>query len=428
MALLVISLIGLLVAAISATAVQVLHEFARHKLEEYCRRRGKLSWFSLIIDAREEFALGAQTLQMIAIAVCVTSGLTWFFTGRAATDITSLSLFGLIGLWSLALLAANCWVPWGVLRISAPSFLYRTWRLWWLTAQLLKPLMQGVEVVSMLFHRATGQQEIEEDEEEAFEDEIRSMVSEGESDGLLDADARDMIEGVIELDDSTVSKVMTPRSKVDALDANANWNEMLSFVVEVGRTRIPVYQHSFKRHEDILGILFAKDLLGEFAKPQNQRMSIRQLVRRPLVVPTSTLLDEMLQRFLDQRNHMAIVVDEYGAVAGVITIEDILEEIVGEIVDETDVVEPSEINRINDRIFEVDGTVSVADLNQEFGLNLPNGEDFETVSGLVMSTLGRIPKPGQALTIGDVQIDVQQASRRVIERVKVTLLEPHEQG
>ena len=288
---------------------------------------------------------------------------------------------------------------------------------------LLKPLTAGVEVVSALFQRASGQEESEQDDEEAFEHEIRSMVSEGEHDGLLEPDARDMIEGVIELDDTAVGKVMTPRSKVDALDADSSWEEMLAFVVKVGRTRIPVFEKQLEKPTDVIGILFAKDLLGEFAKSASERKNLRQLMRKPWMVPESTVLDEMLKRFLASRTHLAIVVDEYGSMSGVITIEDILEEIVGEIVDETDMDMPAQIHRISQNEIEVDGSVHVEDLNEQIGLELPCDDDYDTVAGLIMSTIGRIPKPDQRITIGNVHFDVQQASRRQIERVKLTVIE-----
>ncbi len=421
--LLILTLFSIVVMSASATAAQVLQEFMRHELEEYCLRRGRLSWFAHIIERRRELTLGAQTLQMISIATSIIFGLLYFFADRALSEVSPFGLLGLIGLWSLILLAANCWIPWGVLKIAAPQFLFATWRLWWLVSLALAPLIAGVEVVSSLFQRLSGQPEDEENEEENFEDEILSMVSEGEQEGLLEADARDMIEGVFELDDSVVGKVMTPRSKVDVIDVNANWQEMTHRVADTGRTRLPVVEGQFSKVEDVIGILFAKDLLAQFNQPAESRLGLRELVRHPMIVPLSKTLDEMLQQFLSERSHMAIVVDEYQSVAGVITIEDILEEIVGEIVDEMDEEEPGEILRISDRVVEVDGTVRIDLLNNELGLGLPENEDYDTLSGWIMSTLKSIPKRGQQLQANGLHVDIQQASRRTIERVRLTLLD-----
>ncbi|MCP4080198.1 MAG: hypothetical protein GY743_08115, partial [Planctomycetaceae bacterium] len=250
-----ISVFAILIASASATAVQVLHEFYRHKLEEYCRRRGNLDWHTRIIELREELALGASTLQMISIATALICGLLSFFHDRSIATASSFALLGLIGLWSLILLAANCWIPWGVRKIAAPSFLYRTWRLWWAVALLLAPLTAGVEVVSTLFQRMTGKEEIPESEEDTFEEEIKSMVSEGEHDGMLDHDAREMIEGVFELDDSVVGKVMTPRSKVDVVDVSTSLTEVTRLTAENGRTRLPVVEGQFQNAQDVIGIL-----------------------------------------------------------------------------------------------------------------------------------------------------------------------------
>jgi CBS domain containing-hemolysin-like protein len=424
--LLTLSLLAIAVASASATAVQALHEFWRHQLEEYCRRRGNLNWYTRIIELREELALGATTLQMISVAMAMVCGLLYFLQTRSIDDVSALALLGIVGIWSLVLLAANCWIPWGVRKIAAPSFLYRTWRLWWGVSLLLAPLTAGVEVADTLFQRITGKPHAEENEEETFEDEIMSMVSEGEHDGMLDHDAREMIEGVFELDDSMVGKVMTPRSKVDFVDVDESLDEVTRRVAENGRTRLPVVQGRLKNASDVIGILFVKDLLAQHITPVESRKSLRELVRDVMVVPQTKLLDEMLQQFLENRSHMALVVDEYGSVAGVITMEDILEEIVGEIVDEMDTDEPGEIVRISDHVLEVDGTVRIDRLNDLLGLGLPEDGDFDTLSGLIMSTLKTIPKRGQQLVIADIGLSIQQASRRMIERVRLTI--PHRNG
>ena len=423
--LLAISVFAILIASASATAVQVLHEFYRHKLEEYCRRRGNLDWHTRIIELREELALGASTLQMISIATALICGLLSFFHDRSIATASSFALLGLIGLWSLILLAANCWIPWGVRKIAAPSFLYRTWRLWWAVALLLAPLTAGVEVASTLFQRMTGKEEIPESEEDTFEEEIKSMVSEGEHDGMLDHDAREMIEGVFELDDSVVGKVMTPRSKVDVVDVSTSLTEVTRLTAENGRTRLPVVEGQFQNAKDVIGILLAKDLLAQHVIEPGSQKSLRELVRDVMVVPQTKLLDEMLQQFLDNRTHMALVVDEYGSVAGVITMEDILEEIVGEIVDEKDDDQPEDgqIIWIHEKVVEADGTVRIDRLNDELGLALPENGEFDTLSGLIMSSLKTIPKRGQQLQIDEVQVNIEQASRRSIERVRLTILD-----
>jgi CBS domain containing-hemolysin-like protein len=420
--LLTATLLCIAVAAAAACAVQVLHEFWRHELEDYCLRRGNLEWFSRIIDQREQMALGAQTLQMISLATGAVCGIIYMTSAAGFSTKSLISLMAMTGLVSLVMLAANCWVPWAMLNIAAAPYLYRTWRIWWLAALLFSPLTAGVKIVSSLFQRVTGHVAETETDEDNFEDEFLSFVSEGQHEGHLESDARDMIEGVFELDDSTVAKVMTPRSRVDVIDVHSTWEQMITLVAGFGRTRLPVVDGPFSKASDVIGILFVKDLLSEFIVPEAKRKSLRQLARPPLIVPQSKPLDEMLEQFQGVRSHMAIVVDEYQAIAGVITIEDILEEIVGEIVDEMDEEEAPLILKIDERTVETDGIVRLDQLNDELGLELPLDEDFDTLSGLIMSHIGSIPQVGQTLVIDEMEIEVLQASRRSIDRVKLTLL------
>jgi CBS domain containing-hemolysin-like protein len=212
---------------------------------------------------------------------------------------------------------------------------------------------------------------------------------------------------------------------VDALDIETQWEDILTCVVESGRTRIPVYAGKF---DNVVGILYAKDLLRESLRSESKRRPLRKLIRKPLQVPETTLLDEMLQRFQQQHVHMAIVKDEYGGVAGVVTIEDVLEEIVGEIVDEADVEEMDEITRISETSVEVTGTTHVNRLNEALGLRLPEDQEFDTVAGLIMKELKEIPRPGRDIILDNVRLTVEQASRRCIELVHVEVLADRNQN
>jgi len=229
-----------------------------------------------------------------------------------------------------------------------------------------------------------------------------------------------MIEGVMELDDSDVRSVMTSRSRVDAMELGTTWEDMINHVVESGRTRIPVYDEKI---DNIVGLLYAKDLLRESLRNESKRRPLQKLLRAPLFVPEQTRLDEMLSQFLHARTHMAIVQDEYGGLAGVVTIEDVLEEIVGEIVDETDKDRHEDITILNSEQADVEGSVYIYRLNEMLGLELPDEENFDTVSGLIMHHLQEIPRPGHELIIGKVQFNIQEATRRQIQSVRVTRLD-----
>jgi CBS domain containing-hemolysin-like protein len=275
----------------------------------------------------------------------------------------------------------------------------------------------GGQLFDTLLRRLADRPEADETEEEAFEEEIRSIVTEGLYDGVLEEDAGEMIESVIELGDETVSHIMTPRSNIDALDVESSWAEVLRFVVEVGRTRIPVYEDHL---DNLIGVLYVKDLLRELRPDRaDPHRHWKQLVRDPWFVPTTKPLDEMLQEFLQTRQHLAVVVDEYRAVAGVVTIEDVLEEIVGEIVDESDKDEQDCISRLGEGVAEVLGSAHVDVVNERLGLDLPEPEECDTLAGLIITELGRIPSAGESFTIQGTRITVLEASRRRLERLRL---------
>ncbi len=412
---------GFVATTLAAIATWVLKEISWHELEEYCKLKKQPELFGRIFDLREQMLLGAEILQSVSMAVLATSIAGWLLETRRVDQLSGAELVSIVVLVAFALIFASCWIPWAVARIGSEEFLFKTWRWWWVVSALAWPLMVGGRFISAMFARASGQPEEEEDEEEAFEDEILSMVSEAEHDGYLESDARDMIEGVMELDDNVVRSVMTPRSKVVAMELDTTWDEMMNRVVETGRTRIPIYN---KKIDNVVGILYVKDLLRESRRHKSKRRPLNKLIREPLFVPMMTLLHEMLSMFLHARTHMAIVQDEYGGLAGVVTIEDVLEEIVGEIVDETDRDQNNEIAVLNPQQADVEGSVHIDRLNEELGIELPKDDDYDTVSGLIMHQLKEIPRPGNELIVGNVQFNIQEANRRQIQSVRVTILEP----
>lgn len=411
---------GAILMTFSAIATHVLNEIAWHELEEHCKQKQQADLFGKIFDLREQLTLGAGILQMVATALTVVASVGWLLNTRSTEELSGWDLLSIVGVVAFLLVIGGSWIPWAVARLASVPFLFQTWRWWFVVSALAWPFLVGGRVVTAFLARASGKKEVDEDEEEAFEDEILSMVSEGEHDGYLESDARDMIEGVMELDDNNVASVMTHRSQVHALEQGTDWEEMVRLVVDSGRTRIPVYS---RKIDDIVGLLYAKDLLRESLRSESKRKPLRKLLRDPLFVPESTLLDEMLSKFLHVRTHMAIVQDEYGGLAGVITIEDILEEIVGEIVDETDKDLSEDITVLNLSQADVKGTVHINRLNEKLGIELPQNEQFDTVSGLIMHQLNEIPRSGRELTIGRIQFNIQEANRRQINSVRVTILD-----
>ncbi len=423
--LLLLALLGLLISALASVGVRVVRDFSRHELEEICQRRNQMDRFGEILDLDEEVAEGVAMLQVFGTAVWIVSTAFWWTSKSSDPTTTSLTTWlAVVGISGLTLAVTYVWIPRAMMRLWAEPFLLATWPFWRLARPMAAPFSVGAWCVNTVLFRLAGKQaDHEEDEEEAFEDEIRSMVTEGMHEGLIEADAGEMIDGVMELGDATVSEIMTPRSDIVAMPDDISWDEVLRFVNRCRRTRIPVYH---KQLDNIVGVLYAKDLLNSLTEGAAPRPTAVELARKPVwFIPKTKPLDDLLQEFQDSRNHMAIVVDEYQAVAGIVTIEDVLEEIVGEIVDEYDKVEEAEASRqLGNHSWEAEGRVQLAELNEKYALKLPEEEEYDTIAGLVINQLGHIPKAGEVVHWEGYDITVLEATRRKVERVRLDQRNP----
>jgi len=412
---------GLVATCVAAIGARSLAEFSRHELGEICRRRNSHDRLGQILRRHDQAGLAAETLQVIATAVLIGAGVFWVRLEPPARGVADWMLLALIvGVGALLLLAVEIWVPRAIARLYAEPILYYTWPFWRALGTLLAPPVLGARFVDAVFHRLAGRVP-EVPDEESFEDEIRTIVTEGHREGLLEEDAREMIEGVIELSDVHVSEIMTPRTDMVSIPVSLSWQEMLEFVVEVGHTRIPAYK---KNRDDIVGVLYAKDLLPELAKrAQGPVPAWTALLRAPYFVPETKPVDLLLQEFQRTRNHMAVVLDEYGGVSGLVTMEDVLEEIVGEIVDEYDKDLVDGIKEIDQRTAEVLGKVHVDEINERLALKLPEDRDVDTIAGFVFSELGHVPAVGEEVVSNNVRITVLEATARRIERVRLEILD-----
>ena len=417
-----VSVAALALAFLAALGARALAQFSPHELKEICQRRNRPDRLGQILKGRELVGLAAETLQVLAGAAFAAAAACWIYA-RAAVEPPPqqwpLLVFG-IATAAVALLAAEIWLPWGIARLWADPFLYYTWPAWRGLGLVLLPLILAARFVDGLLHRLSGRPPLDPDED-SFEEEIRTIVSEGHREGLLEEDAREMIEGVMELGDVDVSQIMTPRTDMISIAAALPWPEALQQVINSGHTRIPAYG---KNRDDIVGILYIKDLLPELAKPLPERMEPWiKLLRQPVFVPETKPVNALLQDFQRGRHHMALVLDEYGGVSGVVTMEDVLEEIVGEIVDEYDDEELKPIRPLGEGVCESLGRVHIDEINEQLGLELPEDADFDTIGGFVFSELGHIPVVGEELLWRNVRITVLEATRRRIERVRIEVLD-----
>ncbi|HPF72676.1 MAG: CBS domain-containing protein [Rhodanobacteraceae bacterium] len=251
-------------------------------------------------------------------------------------------------------------------------------------------------------------------------EDLLEILTEAQQDGLITADTLAMMQGALSVAEQQVGDAMIPRSQMVSLPVDAPISEVLSIAVESGHSRFPVHGED---KDEILGILLAKDLLRGFAEGQ-PTTSIRELLRPAVLIPESKRLDVLLKEFRLSRYHMAIVVDEYGGVAGLITIEDVLEEIVGEIDDEHDDApdEHQMISAQTDGQYIVDALTLIEDFNERFGADFPDDE-YDTVGGLVISAIGHLPETGEELVLGRFHFRVSSADAR---RVHAFLVSIHE--
>jgi magnesium and cobalt transporter len=234
--------------------------------------------------------------------------------------------------------------------------------------------------------------------------------------GLIDSDALTMLEGVLEVSDLQVRDIMVPRAQMVFVRRDQGAARILPVVVESGHSRFPVMDAD---RDDIVGILLAKDLLRLTTASARERFDIREYMRPAVFVPESKRLNVLLKEFRRNRNHMAIVVDEYGGVSGLCTIEDVIEQIVGEIDDEFDVEDDQNIRRDAERQFTVRGITRIAEFNEYFGARLSETEGVDTIAGLLMKHLGRLPRRGESASIGGFEFRVLRADRRRIEALRV---------
>ncbi len=251
-------------------------------------------------------------------------------------------------------------------------------------------------------------------------EQLIALLRDAEQHNLLDADALLMIEGVLAVSEMRVRDIMVPRSQMAVVERDAPPRAILPVVIESAHSRFPVIGES---KDEVVGILLAKDLLAYFAEEGGENFQVRDVVRPAVFIPESKRLNVLLREFRASRNHMAIVVDEYGGVAGLVTIEDVLEEIVGEIADEHDIEDEDFITAHSATNFTVKALTPIQEFNQRFGADFSD-EEFDTIGGVLMHHFGRLPKRGETLSLGRLRFKVLRADSRRLHLMQVSLRPP----
>ena len=312
-------------------------------------------------------------------------------------------------------------VPMLLTKLAGPWIVVTTWLLWRPLVLTFAPAVRLLSAASAALGRAGGDAAAVEDGERPA-DELRLVVDEAHREGRLEGTARDMIRGVIGLEEVRVAQIMTPRTQMIAIPLAADWDEAVRQAAASGHTRLPVWDRS---SDDVVGIIHTRDMLDRLAagladsSTAVRPADIRPLLRPPWFVPEAMSVQTLLLEFQRGKTHMAIVTDEFGGVAGVVTIEDALEEIVGEIADEHDEAFSDGIRVVSPEVCEVLAHVPIGRLNARLHTSLPEEAGYETVGGYLFHRCGRIPEVGERITADGVSLEVLAATRRRIDLIRI---------
>jgi putative hemolysin len=308
-------------------------------------------------------------------------------------------------------------IPHSWAKHAGQYFLPRTYPLLGVIYLLFKPILKLFEWHDRLVRRIVGQPAVTSDE--AREEQFLSVVEQSKLEGVVDQEEVTMIENVLELDATTAEQIMTPRTDLVALPVITDLTGVVETIRNTGHSRIPIYDGTV---DNIVGILYIKDLLNDVSNTP-MVFAMRQKMRPAYFVPETKSLRNLLHEFKKQKLHIAVVLDEYGGTAGIVTIEDIFEHLVGDIADEYEKPEPETFHQISDTLAEADARIYIGDINSKFEIELPDEEDYDTLGGFVFSHLGFIPKTGHVFDYANLRFTVAAAEPRSVRRVRIEKLQ-----
>lgn len=279
---------------------------------------------------------------------------------------------------------------------------------------LMKPIVKILMWTSILIGRILGV-EVKTENIMFTEEDLISFVNVGEAEGIIEEEEKEMIHSIVGLGETNAKEIMTPRTSMFAVEGNKTLDDIWEEMIEAGFSRIPVYEETI---DNIIGVLYTKDVLN-YLKAHSTDTQVKELVREAYYVPETKSIIEILQEFKSKKVHIALVLDEYGGIGGVLTIEDLLEEIVGEIRDEFDNEEEESIKEIDDNKYEVDAMLDIETINKNLNIDLPISEDYESLGGLIMSELGKIPAIGDIVDFQDVKLVVVEVEKMRVSKVEI---------
>jgi len=391
-------LAGLLIAAaaalLSSTLSYALRDLSRARLAETLERRGRSEHFEPTIEHAGDLIFLTAVFRMFANMFILLTALWLLDAARYGTAVQYTLAAVVAGLVSLLVSVA---IPNALAKHAGPS----------IVAAFVVPLhlmRRALSPLTKVMH--------------SIDDAVRRAVEEGEKEGVVAETEREMIESVIRFRATTAGQIMSARPEIIALELASTLQHVKQTLEESGHSRIPVYDGTI---DHVVGILYARDLL-KFLGQATIKFDIRSAMRPAYFVPEVKPLRDLLHDFRVQKVHIAIVLDEYGGTSGLVTIEDVLEELVGDISDEHEPLEPAMFKRLSEPSAEADARIYIDELNRQMGLNLPEDAGYDTLGGFVTTTLGRIPEAGTTFEHEGAKFTVLDAEPQKVNRVRIDVI------
>jgi len=414
---------GALFFSVNANA---LRGFSRIKLQQAFKAINEQAsaeeFADRLVENAEKMILTC-SLYRVIFNMCILLSLADIFTTLHVAGsqiinyvLTFIAAMVIFSMFSLA-------IPHAWAKYAGEKILSRTYTLLIFFTVTASPVLYLWKFIDGLVRRLAGVMETTpEEQQEEKQEEFLTGLEQHRTEGVLDEEQQEMIENVLELSETTAGEIMTPRTDIVAVEVKSDLQEVLRTITDAGHTRVPVCE---KNIDNIIGLIYAKDLLGEIGKSPEE-FKLRDKMRQAYFVPETKPLRVLLHEFQTQKQHIAIVLDEYGGTAGIVTLEDILEELVGEITDEYEKTPAEPVKKIDHNTIEVDARTYVDDLNDRFELNLPEDEDYDTIGGFVFSRLGYIPQAGESFDYENLKFTISAAEARKIKRVKIHIVSNQE--
>ncbi|MGA2584838.1 MAG: hemolysin family protein [Tepidisphaeraceae bacterium] len=419
----------LLIAGIAAAALlslffscltYSLREFSRARLADFLGKHDGDKWFDTVTDNVKDLTFVTAVLRQfsnIIIWVMVFAGFELSRSDNLLRWGLTILLVGVIAMF------CSVAIPGAAARYAAAEIVGTFAPLLFVLNIIFYPLTMVTRWMDHVMRKALGARD--QLSETQIEEEILSAVEEGEKEGVVNEQEREMIESVIEFRDTTAGHIMTTRQEVVALPATATIEEVKKTIEESGHSRIPIHDGSL---DHVIGILYARDLM-KYLGVAGAQLDVRAAMRPPMLVPETKPLRDLLSEFRLQKVHLAVVLDEYGVTAGVVTVEDVIEELVGEISDEHEPTEPAMFKRLDDRTAEADARLHIDELNRMMGLSIPEDAGYETLGGFLSTSLARIPEKGAVLDHQSVRYTVLEAEPQRAKRIRIEMIaEPAKTG